>query len=246
MAGPAGIQPQTPAPPAAANQDERLRLLISLLHTPGGPGGAPGQELEVQAQALNVEAIVQQLPPQPPPQYGELPGEGYLYAEAPEKREAALVHTTPDRVRAALLRAIEVAAMNVQLPFSEHNPGEWAKAALAFSQAYLLLDPSVDEMGVPVGAQAMAQGEAQEGVAQAQADAQEGLETHKAIMAGHVAAHGSGQEWTHPHTKSGHPLPPKVKPNPAEAAIEAKNRTKSEELRGARGDLPRPKPRVGE
>ena len=265
-----GGQPPVTPPPGppglAILENERLRQLQALLMQGvgqpaqgGGPQQVPPQDLEQPAVALNVEALIGQLPPQPPPQYGELPGEGYLYAGAPEIRQAALVKTTPEFARDALLRSIEVAAMNSMLPFSEKTPSEWAKAALAFSQAYLLLDPSVDNQGVPVGAEAHAQGAAQAAAAQEQgtqaratnahkAALDEAAEEGKAAIAGHVAAHGSGENWTLPLTKSGYPEPPRLKsdPNAAAEGIADKNDPKTEELRGARGDLPRPKPRVGQ
>jgi hypothetical protein len=251
------VAPPQGAPGAAIAQNEQLRELLALLHTPApAPGQQPGQELEAQAQALDVEAIIKQLPEQPPPQYGELPGLGYLYPDAPEKRQATLVKTTPEFARDTLLRAIEVCGFGAMFPFSETKPGEWAKAALAYAQAYLLLDPSVDNQGVPVGAAAMAQGDAQATAAHAQGAAQQAVNGHKAgldeaaaehgaILGGHVAAHQSGQAWSFPVTKAGVPEPPKVLPNPAEKAIETKGALKTEELKGARGDLPRPKPRVG-
>ena len=146
---PVGMQPPVQAPTGAAGasvqESDRLRELVALLHTPQ----EQSQDLEVRAQALNVEAIIQQLPPQPPPQYGELPGLGYLYPNAPEERWQTLLRTTPEFVRDALLRSIEVACFSAMMPFSENRPGEWGKTILEMSQAYLLLDPSVDQQGVP-------------------------------------------------------------------------------------------------
>jgi len=176
-------------------------------------------------EALRMEA--QKSGQQPPageasPIFGELPGEGYLFAHDPETRQAALVTTTPEQARAALLRAIELCAQDV-MPYGEQPPKELAQAALAFSQAYLLLDPSVDQEGVPVGAEAIAQADAQ----------------------ARVQAHASGQAFSHPTDANGYKEPPRVLPNPAEAAVAAKNMPKTEVLRGARADKPRPQPRVG-
>jgi hypothetical protein len=231
-------------------ENERLRELIALLHTPP----EQSQQLEVQAQALDVESIIQQLPEQPPPQYGELPGLGYLYPDAPEHRQATLVETTPEFVRKAILRMMEVASFAAMLPFSENKPGEWGKTILEAAQAYLLLDPSVDQQGVPVGAQAMAQGAAQEGVAhvqgQHQANVAEIAGNHAQNTARVQAAADAGvlqdpETFTRAPATGGHAEPPRVQPNRAEKAIEEANKPKTEVLKGARGDLPRPKPRVG-
>jgi hypothetical protein len=235
---------------AAIQENDQLRALVALLRTPQ----EQSQNLEAQAQALNVEAIIQQLPEQPPPQYGELPGLGYLYANAPEMRQAALVTTTPEFARMALLRGIETAAMASMLPFSENKPSEWGKAILEMAQAYLLLDPSVDSQGVPVGAPQAAQGAAQEGVTDLQ-----GLHQQAAAhIAGEHAQHTARvseaakagvlqdpETFTRGVTVGGHVEPPRVQPNRAEKAIEEANKPKTEVLKGARGDLPRPKPRVG-
>jgi hypothetical protein len=87
---------------------------------------------------------------------GEIPGVGYLFAADPEARQASLIHTTPEIVRSQLLRAIEVCAIDAQLPYGQEKKDTISKAALAFAQAYLLLDPSVDQAGVPLGAEAEA------------------------------------------------------------------------------------------
>lgn len=94
---------------------------------------------------------------------GELPGAGYLYADDPAKRQEQLVKTTPDFVRANLLRAMEVLTFDLQLPFSEDKKADVGKAILECAQAYLLLDPTVDETGNPVegeGSKAQAQAKA--------------------------------------------------------------------------------------
>jgi hypothetical protein len=251
---PAGIQPPVQAPGGTAGagiqENERLRELLALLHSPAGTG----QQLEVRAQALDVESIIKALPEQPPPQYGELPGLGYLYPDAPEHRQATLVETTPDFARASLLRAIEVAAFSCMLPFSENKPGEWGKAILEMAQAYLLLDPTVDQAGVPVGAQAQAQGEAQAEVAHVQGEHAQAVAHISGGHAQHTArvkeAAGAGvlqdpETFTRGPAVGGHQEPPRVQPNRAEKAIEDANKPKTEVLKGARGDLPRPKPRIG-
>jgi hypothetical protein len=251
---PTGIQPPVQAPNgnagAAIQGNDQLRMLIQLLHTPP----EQSQNLEVQAQALNVEAIIQQLPEQPPPQYGELPGLGYLYANAPEERQQALVVTTPDFARASLLRAIETAAFASMLPFSENKPSEWGKAILEMAQAYLLLDPSVDSQGVPVGAQQQAQGQAQQEVTDLQGQHQQAAahiagehaqETARVSEAAKAGVLQSPETFTRAPATGGHQEPPRVQPNRAEKAIEEANKPKTEVLKGARGDLPRPKPRVG-
>lgn len=121
-------------------------------------------------------------PPQPPPPKqptpeeaqekvleeilgAQIPGTGYLFADDPEKRQGQLVETNPEFVRKALLRAIETMAFDACLPFGQEKKESIAKAILASAQAYLLLDPSVDENGIPV--------EGEGSVANAQAKAQQ-------------------------------------------------------------------------
>lgn len=224
---------QPPQPPvnapqgnagAAVGQDERLRALIALLHSPQG-----NEQIGPQAEALNVEALIKQLPEQPSPLYGEVPGEGYLYQGAPTKRQETLVTTTPEVVRDALLRGIETAAQNSLLPFSENKPAEWGHAALMFAQAYLLLDPEVDNEGVPVGAKAV--GEAAAGHAE-----------HAANASVDAANTQAAEEHV---TESGYKEPPRVKLGAAAQKVGEKNKDKSEILKGGRGDNPRPQPRVG-
>lgn len=81
---------------------------------------------------------------------GELPGQGYLYASDPEERQKQLIQTKPEFVRANILRAIEVMTFDLQLVFSEDKKADIGHAMLFSAQAYLLLDPTVDENGVPV------------------------------------------------------------------------------------------------
>lgn len=80
----------------------------------------------------------------------ELPGEGYAFPDEPEKRQAQLVKTTPEFVRANLLRAIEVQSFYAQLPLSEEKPADIGKLILAMAQSFLLLDPTLDAEGVPI------------------------------------------------------------------------------------------------
>lgn len=261
MAGPGGQPPLPGLPQPAAGglqQSDQLAQLVALLHTPEGQS----QDLERQAEPLQVGELLEALPQQPPPQYGELPGLGYLYADAPEARQAALVHTDPEQVRKSLLRAIETFAFNSMLPFSEKGPNEWARAMLEASQAYLLLDPSVDAQGVPLGAQAMAQGQAQEGVARAQGeqtlanthaqhDRQEQLEVVKGAAQTHFGpdvteAPGDPESFSHSETDSGHKLPPRLQDTPALEREKKKHENAEEIIRGVRADRPRPQPRVGE
>lgn len=163
-----------------------------------------------------------------PPLYGEAPGEGYLYARAPQFRQLALVHTTPEVVRVMLLRFIETAANSASLPFNQEGAQKLMDAALKASQAYLLLDPEVDAEGVNVATRAAltAAGSApapQQG-APAKADGQ---------------AHGTVKPGPSPTS------PPRVQPGPAGQAMAALHEHATDVLRGARPDRPLPQPRPG-
>lgn len=203
--------------------------------------------MSAQPPPMQPQAPAQQQPPPMTPQMrheaemdqvleqllgGELPGAGYLFQDDPEKRQAQLVKTTPEFVRSALLRAIEVAAFAQTLPFSMEKKSELSDQVLKNAQAYLLLDPSVDENGIPVegpGSKAHATASAQ---AQFRPPPAPGQPGH--------------QQFEEPINKTtGHPEPPRVKPNPAEEEIANEHQGESEDLRGARGDKPRPKPRIG-
>jgi hypothetical protein len=225
MAGqgpPQGSNGQGPPAPPLGNQangarveGERQKYLKEALSKV-----TPAQRMELESMLPKTGPEVEQ----PPPLGGEVPGWGYLYANAPTERQEALVETNPEVVRDALLRGIEVGAQNALLPFSEQKPSEWGHMVLMFAQAYLLLDPSVDNEGVPV---------------------EEKINAEAAGKAS-VQAHASGQAFERPEVlASGYKEPPRVMPNPAEKKIEQKGKSKTEELKGARGDLPRPKPRVG-
>lgn len=121
-----------------------------------GVGSAPQSPLQAreQAQKQAIRASVEAM------MAAQLPGEGYLYADDPEARQKQLIKTTPQFVRDNILRAIEVLTFDVQLPLSEEPKADAAKAILALSQSYLLLDPLVDAEGVSVEGKAMAQAKA--------------------------------------------------------------------------------------
>lgn len=165
---------------------------------------------------------------------GAAPGAGYLFATDPQQRQANMVKTTPEVARDALLRAVETMASDLALPYGMDKKAELGKAILECAQAFLLLDPTVDATGVPVGAEQTAKHET--GMQ---------MEEHKADLKAREAAHASGQAFERPETESGYKEPPRVKMNPAENAIAEKNKGKSEILKGARGDKPTPRPRVG-
>lgn len=123
---------------------------------PGRPPAQPPPQAGPQPpQAPEMQQLLEQL------LGGELPGQGYLYADDPAKRQQQLVRTTPDFVRANLLRAIEVMTFDLQLPFSEDKKADVGHALLAAAQAYLLLDPSVDQEGVSIEGRANAEAQAQ-------------------------------------------------------------------------------------
>lgn len=105
----------------------------------GQPTGDPRQRL-AEEQNAQVEQLLG----------GELIGEGYLFADDPEERAKQLIETNAEFVRQNLLRAIEVMTFDLQLPYSQDKKADVGKAVLECAQAYLLLDPTVDETGVPV------------------------------------------------------------------------------------------------
>ena len=177
---------------------------------------------------------------------GEIPGKGYLFPADPAERKSALIPVDVDQVRDQLLRSLETMAIGLQLPYGAEKKGELGKSILEVAQAYLLLDPSVDATGVPVGAAATAQAEATEGLKAQEHGQNMQAKSHEADLAARTAAHASGQAFEHPETLSGYKEPPRVKPNPAEQAIGEAAKPKEEILKGARGDMPRPKPRVGQ
>lgn len=188
----------------SAREPERLAQLMALV---GQQNGQPQPQQSPQ-------------PEEPNRLSGELPGAGYLFPPDPAQREQALVPTTPEFVRNALLRAIETQAFGMMMPYDEKEPDKRAHAILMAAQAYLLLDPTVDEQGVPVGAQQTAQAAAN-------------------------AAFPQQPAFTEKTDASGHREPPKRNVPPAAQAIQAKNKPKEEVLKGARGSNPRPRPRIG-
>ena len=167
---------------------------------------------------------------------GQIPGADYLFAADPETRMKNMIQTTPDVVRMQLLRAIEVAAANSVMPFGMEKKAELGKMALEMAQAYLLLDPSVDNEGVSV---------AEKIALQAQTSHEKtALDAHAKAAAGHLETRANAP-FERPATESGHQEPPRVKLNPAAQKVRGKNKPKSEILKGARGDKPTPQPRVG-
>ena len=187
---------------------------------PGQPPVPPGPALSAQA------APPQQLSDQQIDEFlqnllgGDLPGEGFLNPAAPGENEPR-VTPTPDQVRDELLRAVRVMAMALQLPYSEEKKADLGHALLAASQSYLLLDPSLDEEGLP------AEGPGSKA---------------------HAAAAASAE---FPPPAPGAPAPsrktvshPTVKPNAAEETLNQRTKSMQKDLKGARGQAPRPRPRV--
>jgi hypothetical protein len=233
---------------AARTESERQQALQALL-SPQQP--EVQQPISEQGEwGLPAPGVTQQSPEEEP-LFGELPGEGYLYPHAIDVRLRAMVQTNPEAVRMALLRAIEVAATAAQLPFSENKPSEYGHMALMMSQAYLLLDPSVDQHGVPVdkeeehveGHQGEESSTAPGGSSAPKKTGGGGAGSQpKSITTGGEKGH---QTFKRAVTRHGHVEPPRVQMNPAEEAIKKKHEEQEEDLRGARGDIPRPQPRVG-
>lgn len=181
-----------------------------------------------------------------------MPGAGYLFPVTPEEREKALIPTDADKVRAWLLRSTETLAIMLAMPYGMDKKAELGKAVLECSQAYLLLDDKVDENGVPVGAGAEAQGEAQVKAAEAQANGQIAVNEHQHALNMELETHKASLQPTDPESfkrapaTGGHREPPRVQPNATEKKIEEKNKPKAEVLKGARGDRPLPRPRIGQ
>lgn len=146
---------------------------------------------------------------------GELPGTGYLFPRPDDAARAPA--PSADKVREELLRALQVCAKDVQLPFGQEKKESAAKSILAMSQAFLLLDPSLDEEGLP------AEGPGSKASAAAAAAAEHGVpgDNKKTV--------------THP----------RVEPNAAEERLDQRTQSMQDDLRGARGQTPRPRPRAG-
>jgi hypothetical protein len=178
-----------------------------------------------------------------PPLYGEPPGEGYLYAHDPETRQQAMVTTNADVVRDMLLRAMETAAQNALLPFSETDVEKQGRAALAFAQAYLLIDPSVDSEGVNVAHKAAVGAMAQMAQSAAQPQPAPGATANAKAGAGKPQAGGSSVTKKGP-TVGGHAAPHKVITSRAGQMLSEMHANAEQVLKGARGSLPRPRPRV--
>lgn len=149
---------------------------------------------------------------------GEIPGEGYLQPQAPDKLPEPIA-TTPDRVRGRLLRAIETCASSVAMPFGSDKKSDLGKAILEMAQSYLLLDPSLDENGIPV--------EGPGSIAHASAAAQAAFPAPGEGAARKTVSH------------------PKAEPNAAEEELNARTKPMQKDLAGARGQTPRPTPHVG-
>lgn len=220
--------------PAAGQEQQQQQSPTALLDAliARGLGQEGAQQQLVSATPLEgYPQVPNPDPNSPPPLYGEPPGEGYLYARDPWFRQGALVHTDPDVVRLMLLRAMEVVAYNLMLPFNEEKAAGNADAALKLAQAYLLIDPAVDAEGVPVAVKA-------------------GL-TAATAAAGHASQAAVAQPTgagAHGQVKQGKPVgsfnPPKrVLPGAAAQAVAALHEHASEVLQDVRGSRPRPKPR---
>lgn len=239
--GPGTGTAPTPGPQAQqAIQDSERASYLQQLSQP-----QPATPLQTEAGEWGMPPPGSQ-PPQPEeePLYGELPGEGYLFAHDPETRQATLIETTPEFARMALLRMVEVGAINATLPYSEQKPSEWGHAVLMAAQAYLLLDPSVDQFGVPTGEEKHIgehEHESESGTKPA-APSANGKGKPQSLESG---GEGHGQSFRREITRKGHVEPPRVQPNPAEKAIQEMHEEQEQELRGARADIPRPQPRVG-
>ena len=171
-----------------------------------------------------------------PPLYGEPPGEGYLYAHDPETRQAAMVETNPEVVRDMLLRAMETAAQNALLPFNETDVEKQARAALAFAQSYLLIDPSVDSEGVNVAHKAAVGAMAQM--------AQSATQPQPVGGAGARPKAGGSTVVKKGPTVGGHAQPPHVITSQAGQMLQEMHQNAEAVLKGSRGSLPRPRPRV--
>jgi hypothetical protein len=181
-----------------------------------------------------------------PPLYGEPPGFGYLYAPDPETRHQSLVRTTPDFVREQILRAMEVIAYNVTLPFNEEGADKNADALLKMAQAYLLIDPSVDADGVPVAGKAMAQAGAQIAVQAGKPGAgpsdgsSSASQSSSSSSSSSSGAHGSVSKGP---TVGDHAEPARVLAGQAAQILQEMHANAETVLKGARASRPLPRPR---
>jgi hypothetical protein len=225
---PTGVQPTPPTPLLDALIARNLASVPAQLANSATP-------LEGYPQLPNPD------PNSGPPLYGEPPGEGYLYAHDPQTRQEAMVTTTPEIVRDMCLRAMETAAQNALLPFSETDVEKQGRAALAFAQAYLLIDPTVDSEGVNVAHKAAVGAMAQ--MAQSSAQPAPGASANAKAGAAKPQAGGSSVVKKGP-TVGGHAEPPHVITSKAGQMLSEMHQNAEAVLKGARGSLPRPRPRV--
>lgn len=229
-----GQQPQGQQQGQAQSPTALLDALISR-----GLGEQGAQQQLVSATPLEgFPTLPNPDPNSAPPLYGEPPGEGYLYARDPWFRQAALVHTDPDVVRLMILRAMEVTAYNMMLPFSQEKVAGNADALLKAAQAYLLIDPSVDNEGVPVATKA--------GLTAATTAA--GHASQAAVQPAQSSTTQPTGPGAHGQVKRGKPVggftpPPRVLPGAAAQAVAEMHEHASELLQDVRGSRPRPKPR---
>lgn len=243
MAGPGPARGQL-LPPAAAPRGQTNTALLDALIARGLANAAGSQALE---SATPLEGYPQVPNPDPnsaPPLYGEPPGEGYLYPHDPEFRQATLVSTSPDMVRAMILRAMEVAATAALLPFDEEGAAKKAEALLKMAQAYLLIDPAVDSEGVPVAGKMLTQAGGQIAVQAgkpAAGPAGAGAAAKPAAKAG-GGAHGTVKRA--PPT-GGHQEPPRVLAGHAAQMLQEMHANAENVLKGSRASRPLPRPRPG-
>lgn len=232
--------PQLPPGPQSGRkvpQHAPDTALLDALIARGLAGAQGSQEL---VSATPLEGYPQLPNPDPnsaPPLYGEPPGLGYLYARDPEFRQRALIKTNPEMVRAMILRAMEVVAQNTLLPFNEEGAAKNSEALLKMSQAYLLIDPSVDAQGVPVAGKMLAQAGGQIAV-QAAKPATGGAGGGTPLSGS--GAHGEVKKGP---TVGGHAEPPRVVAGQAAQLLQKMHQNAEDVLKGARGSRPLPRPR---
>lgn len=153
---------------------------------------------------------------------GDLPGEGFLNPDDPGENDPRPV-PTPDVVRDELLRASRTMAIALQLPYSEEKKADLGHAMLAAAQAYLLLDPTLDAEGVQQIGEGSAPEHAAEVAQKFPAPTAEGGEAAKRKTVNH----------------------PRVQPNSAEKRLDTRTKSMQADIKGARGQAPRPRPRAG-
>jgi hypothetical protein len=228
LGAPTGPQPATPTP-----------LLDALIAR--NLAGIPAELRSSMTPLEGYPSLPNPDPNSSPPLYGEPPGEGYLYARDPETRQRAMVETNPDVCRDMLLRAMETAAQNALLPFNETDVEKQGRAALAFAQAYLLIDPSVDAEGVNVAHKAAvgAMGQMAVNAAQPQPQTAGAASATKRQLGGKTTVGTKGP------TVGQHAEPLRIETSKAGEMLREMHQNAEAVLKGARGALPRPRPRVG-